>query len=460
MKTFSKTFLWGAATAAFQVEGAAREDGKGPSIWDVFCATPGHTARRETGDVACDHYHRWREDVRLMRALNLRAYRFSVSWPRVQPRGRGPGNDRGLDFYDRLVDALREADIEPLVTLYHWDLPAALQTELGGWASDDLPEIFADYAGLVFERLGDRVGMWLTINEPQVVVDAGYIHGVHAPGIRDRRLGYRAAHNLLRAHAYAVARYRASRHGHGAISFALNTSYGFPATDSPADHAAAERAMLDFAGWFADPAHFGDYPAELRRRLGDLLPAFTDDDARLLRGSMDYIALNYYTSDVVRHAAGAGPMELEKLPQPDVPVTDMGWPIRPDGLARLLGWLAARYGQLPTYITENGAAFDDRPDASGFIQDADRITYLRDHIAAVADAIAAGVDVRGYFVWSLLDNLEWAEGFAKRFGIVRCDPMSQTRTIKASGRWYAKLAATGRLEPGNSLPAGSKEVMP
>ncbi len=458
LKTFPEFFRFGAATAAFQIEGAAREDGKGASIWDVFCATAGRTAGGDTGDVACDHYHRWREDIELLRRLNLRDYRLSISWPRVLPHGRGRINERGLGFYDRLIDGLCDAGIEPLVTVYHWDLPDDLQRELGGWACDDLPAIFADYAGVLFDRLGDRVRMWLTMNEPWVVVDAGYIHGVHPPGIRDRRMGYVAAHNLLRGHAYAVARYRGSRHGNGRISFALNTSYSFAASDSPADQAAAQRAMLGFGGWFGDPAVFGAYPAALRNRLGGLLPSFSEGDARLLRGSMDYIALNYYTSDVVRHVPGGGAMELEKLPQAGVATTAMGWPIRPDGLRELLGWLATRYAGLPIYITENGAAFEDRPDVRGFVQDEARIAYLREHLAAVADALAAGVDVRGYYVWSLLDNLEWAEGFAKRFGIVRCDHKTQKRTIKASGRWYGRLAATRRLEANNSLPAVSKGV--
>ena len=440
---FPASFLWGAATAAFQIEGAAAADGKGPSIWDVFCATPGKTARGETGQVACDHYHRWREDVELMRRLNLRAYRFSISWPRVLPQGRGKPNERGLAFYQRLVDALRAADIEPFVTLYHWDLPAVLQDRLGGWAHADLAHVFADYAELIFRRLGDRVRYWLTLNEPWCVAVAGYCDGTHAPGIRDRALGYRVAHNLLRAHAYAVERFRATRSSDGAISFALNMPYSFPASDNPADVDAAERAMLNWGGWFGDPAYHGDYPALMRERLGALLPEFTRTDARLLKGSLDYLALNYYTSDVVRHAPGVGEMEIETLPQPDAPRTEMGWPIVPEGLYRLLHWLAGRYAGLPVYITENGAAFDDRPDADGFVDDRDRIAYLREHIAAAGRALAEGVDLRGHFVWSLLDNLEWAEGFAKRFGLVRCDFLTLKRTIKASGRWYAELIARG-----------------
>jgi beta-galactosidase len=438
-------FLWGAATAAYQIEGAAAEDGRAPSIWDVFCATPGKTARGETGAIACDHYHRYREDIGLMRRLNLGAYRFSISWPRVIPSGRGTTNEAGWTFYERLVDELCAAGIRPVVTLFHWDLPAALQNELGGWAHDDLPAIFADYAAMAFARLGDRVSMWLTINEPWCVAELGHVRGCHAPGLKDPALGYRVAHNLLRAHAHAVARYRAARRGPGAISFALNTSYSFPASALAADRAAAERAIESFAGWFGDPGVFGAYPAVMRARLGSLLPEFSAEDTRLLKGSMDFIALNYYTSDLVRHVPGAGPFELEASPVPDVPRTATGWPVVPEGLHRLLHWLSGRYARLPIHIMENGAAFDDRPDKDGFVDDQDRIAYLRDHLAAIARARGEGVDVRGYFAWSLLDNLEWAEGFSKRFGLVRCDFETLRRTIKASGYWYAQAIASGGL---------------
>lgn len=361
------------------------------------------------------------------------------------PDGDGPINTAGLDYYNRLVDGLCAAGIQPLVTLYHWDLPASLQFRYGGWLDADLPKRFADYAEVVFDRLGDRVKLWVTLNEPWVVVDAGYFHGTHPPGVRDRRLGYRAGHNLLRAHAYAVACYRRSRHHDGAISFALNTTYSYAATPNPADTAAAERAMQNFAGWFADPAHFGDYPAVMRERLGDLLPAFRDEDRTLLTRSMDFLALNYYFSDVVKHAAGHGPMEYEVVPQPQLPHTEMGWPVTPDGLYQILLWLHRRYGGLPIYVTENGAAFDDRADAIGYVNDRDRIAYLRDHILAARRAMREGVDLRGYFVWSLLDNLEWTLGYSKRFGLIHCDRQTLQRTMKASAQWYANVIAHGVL---------------
>jgi beta-glucosidase len=438
---FDSTFRFGAATAAYQIEGAAHDDGKGPSVWDAYCSIPGKTVSGDTGEIACDHYHRWREDVALMKQLGLRAYRFSISWPRVMPGGRGAVNSRGLDFYSRLIDELLAAGIQPYVTLLHWDLPLALQFELNGWLSDDLPRVFADYAAVIFDRLGDRVHDWMTLNEPWVTVDAGYFHGVHPPGVRDRSQGYRAGHNLLRAHAYAVAAYRAGVNKRGAISFAMNSSFSFPATESRADIEAAERAVVNFAGWFTDPPYFGDYPALLRERLGSLLPAFSAEDSRLLKGSMDFVALNYYTSEVVRHAANAGPMQYEVLPQPDVLHTEMNWPVRPDGFRGLLMWLSKRYPGLPIYVTENGAAFDDLADAEGFVNDQNRIDYLRDHFAAAQQAMRAGVNLRGYFVWSLMDNLEWTAGYSKRFGLVHCNRSSLKRTIKQSGRWYADFIA-------------------
>ena len=440
------TCLWGAATAAFQVEGGATADGRGPSIWDVYCAIPGKTVAGDTGQVACDHYHRWQDDVALMQAMKLQAYRLSISWPRVKPAGRGVVSERGLDFYDRLIDGLRAAGIEPFVTLYHWDLPAALQFEMNGWLHPDLPHVFADYAELMFERLGDRVTHWITLNEPWVCVDAGYFHGTHPPGVKDRGLGYVAGHNLLRGHAYAVERFRRSAIRDGKISFALNTTYSFPASSTTEDAAAAERSMLNFAGWFGDPVWFGDYPAVMRERLGALLPEFSAEDARLLRKSIDYIALNYYFSDVVRYRAGAGPMDAELIPQTQLPQTSMPWPIMPDGLYHLLLWLHRRYDGLPICITENGACFEDRPDANGFVDDQPRISYLREHFAAARRAVAEGVRLDGYLVWSLIDNLEWSQGFSKRFGLIRCDHATQQRTIKASGKWFADWIARGGRE--------------
>ncbi len=441
--SFPKDFMWGAATAAYQIEGAANIDGRGPSVWDVFLQIPGNAVKGDTGDIACDHYHRWREDIDLMKKMGLRAYRLSISWPRVLPFGRGKINEKGLDFYQQLIDGLCQAGIVPFVTLSHWDLPVALQFEMNGWLNDDMPQVFADYAALMYDRLGDRVKNWMTLNEPWVVVDGGYFHGAHPPGIKDRALGYRAGHNQLRAHAYAVANYRSCRHRGGKISFALNTGYSFPATDSPQDIAAAERAVQNFGGWFADPTYYGDYPAMMRERLGSMLPAFSAQDSALLKRSIDYVALNYYTSDVVRHAPGVGAMEYEVVPQQDVWHTEMNWPVRADGYFKLLCWLNKRYPGLPFYITENGAACPDKPDERGYVDDQDRITYLRDHFKAANAAMKEGVDLRGYLVWSLMDNLEWSLGFEKRFGLVHCDRKTLKRTIKASGLWYSNVIQEG-----------------
>ncbi len=448
------SFLWGAATSAFQIEGAPSADGKGPSIWDQFCAMPGKTAEGLAGLEACDHYHRYREDVEIMRRLDLPAYRFSISWPRVIPQGRGAENPSGWDFYDRLTDCLCAAGIEPVATLFHWDLPAALQTELGGSAHPDLPLIFADYAEAAFRRLGDRVRYWLTINEPWCIVELGHVRGCHAPGVKDRAVGYVVAHNLIRAHGHAVARYRVVRRRPGAISLALNGPYSFPASESSLDRIAAQRAMEACLGWFGDPCFFGDYPAVMRERLGGELPSFSQQDASLLTGSMDFIALNYYTANLVRHAPGGDRLQLLELELPQAKRTSTGWSICPDGLYQMLSWLSRRYGGLPIWVTENGAAFDDCPDESGQVNDADRVAYLREHIAAVDRAIAAGINVQGYFVWSLLDNLEWAEGFSKRFGLVRCDFRSQRRTIKRSGHWYAELIAKRCRTPLRQEQAG------
>jgi len=432
-------FRWGVATSSFQIEGAAGNSQRGACIWDDFCRRPGAISDGSNGDQACDHVRRFRDDVRLMSEIGVDAYRFSISWPRVIPEGRGAVNDAGLDFYDNLIDALLAAKIEPMVTLYHWDLPSALQRDIGGWECDDIAYVFADYAELIFNRFGDRVSRWLTINEPWCVVDGGYFNGVHAPGLKDKRRGYRAGHNMIRAHGHAVARYRSCRNNTGQISFALNMHYTYPDSNDPADVTAAERAMLNFGGWFADPMYVGDYPKVMRERLGDMLPEFSPEDSRLLTRSMDYLALNYYLGDRVRHAPGAGAMELEPIPQPNLDHTEMGWPIMPDGLTRLLVWLHERYDQLPIYITENGAAFTDDVAPNGAVDDPKRIAYLREHLSAVIDAVKRGVDVRGYYLWTLMDNFEWSHGFSKKFGIVHCDCGTLKRTVKASGRWYKDL---------------------
>jgi len=439
---FPEGFVWGAATAAYQIEGAWDEEGKGASIWDEFSHTAGKVRNGDTGDVACDHYHRYREDVALMKSLGLNAYRFSISWPRVLPEGKGGVNEAGLDFYSRLVDELLAAGITPTPTLYHWDLPLALQRE-GGWPSLDTAHWFAEYAELCFRRLGDRVKMWITLNEPQVVADAGHLHGVHAPGHRDRGESLRAGHTLLLAHGLAVERLRAVL-PEARVGITIDIWPVHAASDSEADRAAAHR-MSEANAWFLDPIFKGDYPAAMRDAFGDLLPQFTEEQRRAVQAKLDFLGINNYSRNVVRYNPEAKPYGGETIPPPG-PVTAMNWEIYPPGLREVLVWVNERCSPPALYVTENGAAFDDRPDASGRVDDEKRRRYLRDYIAEVHRAIAEGVPLKGYFAWSLMDNFEWAEGYSKRFGITRVDYETLARTLKRSGEWYAGVIQSNSVD--------------
>lgn len=437
---FPAGFLWGAATAAYQIEGSPFADGAGPSIWDVFSHTPGRVANGDTGDVACDHYRRYRQDVALMRHLGLTAYRFSIAWSRVQPRGKGPPNPAGLDFYRRLVDALLDAGIAPVPTLYHWDLPAALDAT-GGWTDPDVAGRFADYADLCFRAL-DHVDRWATLNEPWVVADGGYLHGTLAPGRRSPAEAARAAHNLLRAHALGVEAYRATARpaGDGAgIGVVINLEPKHPASERAEDHAAAARADAYMNRHYLDPLLLGRYPQELAGVYGDAWSTDFDRQAPSLAVPVDWLGVNYYTRSVVRHEPAAW-AAAAPVPQSGALHTEIGWEVYPPGLEETLRWVAERYGPLPLYVTENGAAFPDPPQAPPEgVDDPLRVAYLRHHLRAAAGALAAGVDLRGYFVWSLLDNFEWSHGYAKRFGIVHVDYATQRRTPKASARFYADV---------------------
>lgn len=436
---FSPDFVWGAATSAYQIEGSPLADGAGPSNWHRFCHQPGAIANGDTGEMACDHYRRYAEDVRLMQSLGLRAYRFSVSWSRIFPEGRGRLNPKGLDFYRRLIEALRAAGIEPFLTLYHWDLPAALDDQ-GGWVNRDCAGWFADYAHTLYRELGSEVRHWVTLNEPWVVVNDGYVHGVHAPGHASLAEAPLVAHNLLRGHALAVQAFRAD--GQGQIGLVVNLEPKYSATDSAEDKAATVRAHAYMNRQFLDPVMLGRYPEELAEVYGAHWPRFDAVDMQLLREPFDFLGINYYTRSVNRADPKAVPVGASPVRQPNAAYTEMDWEVFPQGLKETLTWVKRRYGDLPLYVTENGAAMADPSPVNGQLDDGDRIAYFRDHLLAARAAIAEGVDLRGYFAWSLLDNFEWNCGYSKRFGLVHVDPSTQARTPKASARFYSQVIAT------------------
>lgn len=434
-------FLWGAATSAYQIEGSPLADGAGPSIWHRFAHTPGRTLRGMHADVACDHYRRWPGDVELMRRLGLRSYRFSIAWGRLLPEGRGRVNRAGIDFYSRLLDALRDAGIRPMVTLYHWDLPAALD-DRGGWLNPDIADWFSEYADLCYREFGDRVDLWSTINEPWVIVDAGYLHGVNAPGHANLYEAPIAAHHVLRAHAAAVRTFRASGRK-GEIGLVVNLAPHHPRTTSSADVDAARRAHSYFNEQFLDPALLGRTGSELPAIFGDAWPGWSDAEVAALREPIDFLGINWYTRNDVVHDDAMPPVRARIVPGDGERTMTTGWQVRPDGLTETLLWVTERYGRIPIYVTENGATFADPEHAEGgMLIDPERRDYLRSHIAATREAIARGADVRGYFVWSLLDNFEWAGGYSHRFGLIHVNYADQQRTIKASGEFYRDVIAT------------------
>jgi beta-glucosidase len=446
--SFPDGFLWGAATSAYQVEGSPLADGALPSNWHRFAHTPGRVDGDDTGDVACDHYRRFREDVDLMAELGLNAYRFSVSWSRVLPRGTGKPNPRGLAFYDRLVDALLAKGIQPFVTLFHWDLPAALE-DRGGWLNPDIAGWFADYGRVLFEKLDDRVRFWATLNEPWVVTDGGYLHGTLAPGHHSPFEAAVASHNLLRAHAGAVRAYRAA--GRHEIGLVVNLEPKFPASASARDRNASARADAYMNRQYLDPVFRGRYPRELSAMFGDAWPTPAPDMTGI-REPIDFLGINYYKRGVMRDAPGLLLPHAAAVPQRRRVHTEANWEVFPEGLTGILEWVRRRYGKVPLYVTENGAAFYDAPDSEDLEPDLLRVRYLRDHVDAARRAIEVGVDLRGYFVWSLLDNFEWSLGFSKRFGIVHVDYRTQRRTPKASARFYAEVIRTNGVSVGRELP--------
>jgi beta-glucosidase len=441
MTRFPDDFLWGAATAAYQIEGSPLADGAGASIWQRFSHDPRlMLSKGDTGDVACDHYNRMADDVELMKRLGLQAYRFSVAWGRVLPEGTGKVNAAGLDFYERLIDRLLESGIEPMCTLYHWDLPAALD-DRGGWLNRDIASWFADYARILFERFDGRVKKWITLNEPWVITDGGYLHGALAPGHRNRFEAPIASHNLMRAHGAAVKAYREA--GAHQIGLVVNIEPKYPATDSAEDIAATCRADAYMNRQYLDPALKGSYPEELKEIFGEAWPDFPAADFAAIAQPVDFIGINYYTRNVVRHDPDQWPLGASPIVQKDAIYTETGWEVHAPALTDLLFWFRDRYGPLPVYITENGAAFYDPPTAGdGGVHDPLRCDYLRQHVEAVSRAIEAGVDVRGYMIWSLFDNLEWSLGYTKRFGIVHVNFETLERTPKDSAALYSRIIAS------------------
>ncbi len=450
--SFPPDFLWGAATSSYQIEGAVHEDGRGPSIWDLFSQTPGRVFQGHTGDPAADHYHRMQDDVALMAGLGLNAYRFSIAWPRILPTGTGTINERGLDFYDRLVDTLLAHHITPLVTLYHWDLPVPLH-ERGGWLNRDTAHAFADYAEIVARRLGDRVDWWITHNEPWVAAFLGYGIGVHAPGIKDRNAACTAAHHLLLSHGLALPRLRASVRSTAQIGITLNLYPIYPGDDSAETQEAVERADAFSNRWFLDPVFQGRYPDGLFAAMGAAEPPIQAGDLEMIAAPIDFLGVNYYSRKVVRALTPAsqdsewaptGYEEVMNLPGATYTQMGAGWEVYPAGLADLLVRLKQDYAPRAIAITENGAAFEDQWDGDGHVSDPQRLHFVRDHLRAVGQAVAQGVPVRGYFLWSLMDNFEWGEGYSKRFGMVYIDYPTQRRIIKDSGHWYAAFLAAQR----------------
>ena len=439
---FPPGFTWGVATSSYQIEGAVDADSRGPSIWDTFSDLPGRTMNGDTGRVAVEHYERWAEDLGLMSSLGVDAYRFSVAWPRIQPSGTGPANRAGLDFYSRLVDELLGRGITPWVTLYHWDLPEALESA-GGWPHRDTAARFADYARIVAESLGDRVKRFITLNEPWCAAFLGYGSGIHAPGRSDPGAAVTASHHLLLGHGLAASTLRECVPD-AQVGITLNLYPVVPAHDeaSPGDHLAHADAVRRIDGlanrWFLDPVLRGHYPEDVLADLEPVIPAglVQAGDGDVISAPLDFLGVNYYTRHVVGPSPYPGASTFE-FRHRDAAHTDMGWEIHPDGLVEVLERLHREYPPIPLVITENGAAFRDEPDALGRVRDDDRVSYLARHISAAATACSRGVPLIGYFAWSLMDNFEWAEGLAKRFGLTYVDYATQARTLKDSGRWYA-----------------------
>ncbi len=446
MSAFPNNFLWGAATASYQIEGAVFENGKGESIWDRFSHTPGKVQNGDTGDTACDHYHRYKEDITLMKQIGLQAYRFSISWPRIFPEGKGSKNPKGIDFYQRLVDGLLEADIKPTATLYHWDLPQKLQ-DIGGWENRDCAYYFRDYAGTMFNALGDRVHAWISHNEPMVAALIGHQLGVHAPGKKDTAAALQVAHHLNLSHGLSCTEFGKMKKAGDMIGITINISPVHPATDSEADREAARLQDGMNNRWFLDPVLKGSYPedAAAAYRKAGAEPDIQDGDWDIITSyPVDFLGINYYTRHIVKRGENP-PFGIKQVKADNAEFTEMGWEIYPEGLYETLKNVQNEYDPPLIFITENGAAVDDKPENGSRVADKKRRDYLAAHFEQARRAIEDGVKLGGYFVWSLLDNFEWAFGYSKRFGIIYIDYETQERTVKDSARWYSEVIARNGL---------------
>lgn len=443
--SFPDNFLWGAATASYQIEGAYKEDGKGESIWDRFSHTPGKVYNGDTGDVACDHYHLYKEDIELLKNLGLKAYRFSISWPRIFPEGKGSPNVKGMDFYKRLVSLLAENGIKPAVTLYHWDLPQKLQ-DIGGWANRDTAGYFEQYARYVFSELGDTVPIWITHNEPWVVSFIGNWQGSHAPGITDFSTALQVSHNLMLSHGKAVKAYRESGYK-GEIGITLNMNSVYPLTESEEDKKAASRFDGYHNRWFADPILKGKYPEDMLEWYHNrvVIPEITAEDLSIISTPIDFLGVNNYFSSYMRNDSSVWPIESIGVDK-GMDKTEMGWEIYPEGLYDLLMRLHKDYNGIKLLITENGAASNDIINREGNVEDDNRLDYLYRHLFQANRAIRDGANLAGYFAWSLMDNFEWAYGYSKRFGLVYVDYKTQKRIIKKSGHWYMQVIRDNGFE--------------
>lgn len=449
--TFPKGFVWGTASASYQVEGAAREDGRGESIWDRYCTIPGNVDNGDSGDVACDHYHRYREDVKLMQQMGMTGYRFSIAWPRIFPDASGKPNAEGLAFYSDLVDALLEAGIIPYVTLYHWDLPQALQ-DIGGWANPEMPQYFLTYARTVMERLGDRVRHWITLNEPYCAAFLGNYEGRHAPGLRDFSTALRVSYYLYVGHGLVVKYFRESGM-QGEIGIALNLMGRLPFSDSPEDIAAAKRGDGYLNRWFLDPLVRGSYPQDMvdwYRSKGVVMPPFATEDLKLMSQPLDFFGLNYYNDFFVYNNPTAWPIDFSIRNPRHMPVNDRNWPITEEGFYNMLWRMKEEYGISKILITENGTATNEVKDVQGTVEDPQRVDYLHRHLRQMHRAIQDGVEVFGYMQWSFSENFEWAFGYHSRFGLVYIDFATQERILKQSGHWYAGVARDNAIEWGKN----------